>query len=238
MRGLGAGAAMLFVLLAGCADGGRDRDPAPEEPDEALACSGVTFTMGDRWTYRIESDPPREFTTRVEGIEARTADNRTLEVVVTRETGELVSPGKPATYERVEARRTCDWALVAIEMTVTTDEGSSRTALFFKEPCRELRWPLQVGASWTVACEGLTEQGNETNESAFRATYRVLGREHVVVPAGSFQAHRVEGRLVDRADAPPNVRLIAAEACGDVRREAAQLAQVLLSVTCASTRTT
>jgi hypothetical protein len=66
------------------------------------------------------------------------------------------------------------------------------------ETVRPLNFPMAVGQSWSVDFTDPTRRGQQASAHIHR-TYKVIGWEDVVVPAGTFHAIEVESSGVDQA---------------------------------------
>jgi len=84
--------------------------------------------------------------------------------------------------------------------TVRSQIGSTPTSVFLIHPNLstdegyfiQLRWPLALGQSWSA--DEVGQANNGTNNANWHTTWVVKAWESVAVPAGTFDAYRIDGQ--------------------------------------------
>lgn len=172
---------------------------------------------GMTWGYGtfIRSEPPVEAnaTKRVAAIEPVQVGNASFDAYrVETAFGGAREGESTATWYRVS-----DFAKLRVRIT---GPGSDRT-YDLEAPCREWRFPLEVGARWSTSCRFVTADDGFTIDS----NWSVVRAEEVATPAGAFQA------LVLEQSGPDFLERwwFAPEACFWVKHESTDGAGTVLS---------
>jgi hypothetical protein len=130
--------------------------------------------VGDSWTYRTTPEPS-EFTIKVLS-EEKQADG-TIVYLLERKAGSLVHTW----YSKANG-----WVNILKE-AYPEHEGLQ---MEHEKPKQILKIPFVTGAQWTWS-------GKSTTQMEMTERYKVIGIERVVVPAGTFQAVKVETKIAE-----------------------------------------
>lgn len=137
-----------------------------DEPGAAVAKPQVK--VGDRWAYRRTNNLSKAASIT---FDSRVASTGPDEIVV-------VSKRRDRENE-TDGFYTSEWnAITLATMTFTPHLG-------------HFKFPLEVGASYGAAWEGLVK-GSRWN-AKYETTFKVMGWEEIIVPAGKFRALKLEG---------------------------------------------
>lgn len=167
---------LLAALIAGCAAPTAPRlagdRPAPSLRAKEASASLYPLSAGSRWTYRLlqqqDDGPVREKPMTMRVLSAQAGPDGATEAVVERE---YESWKPPLTRALAYADR------VVLGRLSDPIGGPSITILKF---------PLEAGATWPG--RPLTGGNSET--------IAPMGLERVTVPAGAYEAQRVDHRIV------------------------------------------
>jgi hypothetical protein len=170
--------AFFTLCLTGCAAMmGLDNDPTK------IAAAPV-LNVGDTWVYRVSDgyrNPNLWEETRT--VTAANADAIHLH---------LIRHGERITADHAER-----------DVILTPDFGVRQGALLlwdtrrFDPPWQRLRFPLQAGKSWSQRLNADKNDDAENRRWGSPAVAtRVLGWEKITVPAGTFDALRIDQKLV------------------------------------------
>jgi hypothetical protein len=163
-----ASCAALIALLAGCQS--ITYPPVANPPAQADA---PRLSFGDRWIYRHTDAytrlPRGIFTSTITAI-----DGNSVTVEVRSEAGVLVATD----------RFTRDWNWLDKPMT-------NLQRFHYSPPYRAFEFPLAPGAQWSVQMKVVDVTDQKAYDLA-RVDGRAMDWQRVTVPAGSFDAVRVE----------------------------------------------
>jgi hypothetical protein len=208
------------ILLAGCSgsdDPGTSPGASSQPAGTGTAPNGPPpqLHVGDHWTHEsvgggatattevtvmaIE-DHDGESAYRIEGTIETSASGFSFDA-------EMTSWVRVSDHAKMEEESTADIPYL----------GESTTTTTYEPPCVELRWPLTIGASWTVTCTATTTTGSGSQASTNTTKYTVEAQEGVQVPAGSFDD---AFRLRVEAEGQTHRMWVSLEACGMVKLEA------------------
>ncbi len=142
------------------------------------ATSPPSFTQGDTFVVKISRE-----------VQTRGEIGPTVEFVIGEENGLLVFKSQPNAKSGLEGgaytyRFTTDLCQVSAQSPFATVKTTPDDSSF--------KWPLRVGAAWAGRYEWqrLGGSGSEAYKTTVRA--KVARFESVTVPAGTFQAFRIE----------------------------------------------
>lgn len=138
--------------------------------DESAPVPKPDVKEGETWTY--------QFTNLVANV--RKPVNVQIRV-------SFVSAGVIATIDRIGDGQEGD-----SQYTAEWNPSAQASGQVYKEPFRRFRFPLKVGDSYPFTYE-VAFRGSP-NRSKSEGTFKVVGWEDVVVPAGKFRALKIEGR--------------------------------------------
>jgi hypothetical protein len=158
--------AALFALLAGCA--------APGPAGSGAAVEAPTFRSGDRWVYRVHS-----------GWANPLVFDETWTVTAAGPAGidfSVVGQGPG-----VDERRTERWSAPGLVTQGALFDSETRR---FDAPLELYRFPLQAGQRWDQRVGNFNEFTNRAG--IISRTVQVVGFEKVTVPAGTFDALRLQ----------------------------------------------
>lgn len=236
MRALLAALLVSGLLLAGCS-GTPSEEPsddasssAPGGPSSAGSSQPATggngptgpppqLTVGDFWEHESEGGGA-SVTTRMEVMAIEDYDGDSayrLEGTI-----ETSVSGSSFDADSTSWIRVSDHANIETESSTSLSFGGqsydTTTTTVYDPPCATLRWPLTVGATWTVTCTSTTtsSSGGGSRTTTNSTTYTVEAQESVTVQAGTFDAFRIRVE----ADDQTHKQWISAEACGMVKSEA------------------
>jgi len=159
--------AALLTLVAGCAGpgGGAGSGPAVEAP---------TYRTGDRWVYRVQS-----------GWANPLLFDETWTVTSIGPGGIEVSVvGKG---QGIDERRTERWSAPGLVTQGSLMDSETRR---FDTPLERYRFPLRSGERWSQRVGNFNEFTGR--QGTISRTVQVLGFEKVTVPAGTFDAIRLQ----------------------------------------------
>lgn len=165
----------LFVLLLAPAASAKPLD-APK------------LSVGDFFEIRdtIGSDhspaQARTFRDTVEALETITVNGTSYEAVRIGTT--FLGPGGNGNVTIQRWVRASDGAAIRERST----DGANAWESTYDPPCAQMRYPLDVGDAWTSACTRTQTSGGQSTTTSVNNGYRVLRRESVQVPAGTFDA--------------------------------------------------
>lgn len=215
-------AATLMLLLAGCASydgpgaGGGQTIPTQEPTSSASGASTAppavvaqVLTVGDFWitsttTQTSKGAVTSNATTRVAATErvtmaGGTHDAHRLDTV----------QGATNTTRYV---RTQDHAVLREEHRTQSGASVIHVLLAYDAPCRSMRFPLAVGATWNERCPAWSNvtvttggstlgEGTQSSRVVVNTTVAVVDLVRTTVPAGSFDAYQL---LVSERQEGPN----------------------------------
>jgi hypothetical protein len=124
----------------------------------------------------------------------------------------------------------------------TVDASGNRTThetiMEFGAPCQLHPWPMRVGAKVTSHCTLTTSSGNRSVQAEQTIEVVAEAYERVTVPAGTFDAFRLNVTIHQGSSAPlGELQWWAPQACGTVRsvhRQSTNVASLdLVEVRCA-----
>ncbi|MGB0652790.1 MAG: hypothetical protein ACPGQL_06275 [Thermoplasmatota archaeon] len=234
-RAFTVAATLLALLFAGCttpAATGESWEPwlielgvepleAPAEPWTALG-----WRVGDHWLRETVIEAATQGVTSVteERVAAQAAS-----APGTSGPAWLVERVTNVTYGSFTSfTDTKEWLDQETGAVVATDQqwailgtGNSvhgNATHVYESPCLRMRFPIDVGSVWTATCRWRVDQ-HDTNTSKVVGLYEnveVAGYDRITVPAGTFEAYRLE---IDREDDGVAQRVLSwwsPEACGPV----------------------
>ena len=237
MRPLLAALLVSGLLLAGCSgtpsDDTDDTDTsAPggsssagsSQPGNSGSGSGPNgpppqLTVGDFWEHESEGGGA-SVTTRMEVMAIEDHDGASayrLEGTI-----ETSVSGSSFDADSTSWIRVSDHANIETESSTSLSFGGqsydTTTTTTYDPPCASLRWPLSVGATWTVTCTSTTtsSSGGGSQTTTNSTTYTVEAEESVTVEAGTFDAFRIRVEAEDQT----HKMWVSEEACGMVKSEA------------------
>jgi hypothetical protein len=165
---------VAFTVAAAIAPASRG---AAAQGHETFVANPPTFSPGDTWTIRYS-----------DGTKAKRKFLREEPGVLVFEVSET-SPRRRGSHGLLHLNRD----LATIKMVDTGGEEVQR----FEPHSFGLRFPLTVGKEWQGRCQRFDEG---RFSGTFIGAYKVVRIESVTVPAGTFQAFRVEGETYEIRD--------------------------------------
>lgn len=219
------------LLLAGCSGTPSEDsdDPSSSGPSSAASSQPAVgnapngpppqLSVGDFWEHE-SSGGGATVTTRMEvkAIE----DHRGASAYRLEGTIETSASGGSFDADSTSWIRVSDHANLETESSTSLSFGGqsydTTTTTVYDPPCVELRWPLTVGATWTVTCTSTTtsSSGGSSQTTTNSTTYTVEAEESVTVEAGTFDAFRLRVEAEDQT----HKMWVSEEACGMVKSEA------------------
>jgi hypothetical protein len=164
-----------IVLRCCCASLAAAQAPTPTHVSAApTAASAPEIRVDDTWTYRI-----------LDGFTHETQGEVTQRVVEVRES-EIVTQLRSSKNDKTRLRYfTRDWDII--------DAGDLKYDPYFPE----FKFPLAVGMSWNGK---FTSSGNDVNAFSGYLSAKVAALEKTTVPAGTFDAYRIDIELETRGE--------------------------------------
>jgi len=215
--------AATLLILAGCA--------TPQAPTTSAARPVIgppLLTNGDYW----------ELTSTVTTGGYSASTNMTILVASTTDTVNIGAMKFPAVrLEQTEQQKTAsgswsqllktwqrpdDGAVLLENLTTMLGGGPTAhaqyTSLTYDAPCQQYPWPLTVGGIYGQVCTTHLHGGAPSDIAVNNFTFAVVAKENVVVPAGTFEAYKVNVTLVVNGVNPAyQLRWYAPSACGEVK---------------------
>ncbi|MCC6729385.1 MAG: hypothetical protein IT208_08600 [Chthonomonadales bacterium] len=189
-EGLAAACAAVLILGAGCRPARPTAPTAPPQPPPAAPPRAAGAAASPGGPARLDAAAllyPRHTGDWWELREKVGSETHTVRLAVEPATA-------PTTETAFDVATTRDGARVQTERYTVTDEGVFRVAAGQEAAARivppmpVLRLPFSAGARWTWRGALVDAVGSLPAE----ATFHLTGPEKVEVPAGSFQAYRLD----------------------------------------------
>jgi hypothetical protein len=158
--------ALGLLLIGGCATTSGTPGPAATAP---------TYQVGDRWVYRVQ-DGFRQKLIWEETHQVTAASPQGITVQVT------------AKGASIDDQRTETWSAPGVVQTGAVFDNETRR---FEPPLIRYKYPLTVGERWSQRMRDLNNKDPGPYGGISR-TVNVGGYEKVTVPAGTFDAIRLQ----------------------------------------------
>lgn len=216
-------AALIFLVAAGLA--GCATTPPASTPSAQVMADPPELTVGDRWEYKVtqaRGGSTSRITMVVESTDATaTLGNVTYltaaVVNITREDPEATW----SLFQLIKQRRDLAHLHIDVVETETDLQGNRTTArgsVVYDQPCRQSPWPLQQGASLSERCNLRVQRASAPRHYVQHIDQVVEAYERVSVPAGTFDAFRLNVTLLTEGTPPlTELKWWAPAACGFVK---------------------
>lgn len=206
---------------------------AATEPDTDGWGEIQGIAVGDYWNYEARGDAEGTITNEVTGTASKKNHfGKTYDTLVIHSVGDLVTQqrreeGETGTSASVPVEmdtdtrkwvRATDYAAVQIEGTTKIQGGKeSEQTIAYDPPLVDIIYPFGLDYSWYWQGDRYIKKGGEPEtEATYRLTADSITKEEVSVPAGTFDAFRIEYR---DSDGSRLTRWYAEEACELVKEE-------------------
>lgn len=221
---------VMGAALAGCLGG---VEPAATSPAAALVAQPPILTVGDYWASKVVQSPDAQAVTMNQTVRVVALDESVI-VGGTRQASHLLektltgATGAGPMTRVVRVWERADGTQLRANLTQTVGDGDDASTayldVYFGAPCAQMPWPMRLDARLETQCTTyeVSAVSNVTQESFY--DIRVEGVESVTVPAGTFEAFRLNFTARFGANNAPvsHTRWWAPAACGEIKSETRQ----------------